>query len=382
MRILLVGDYPPDPRLGSTKVYVKLQEEFRSLGHTCDMLLADAIGSFPENQYVRRALGPLAALNAVRRQVRANGPYDVVDVASAEGLWIAKARGLLLPHMAVISRSNGLEHLNYDRIIADHDAGLLYKGWSRRWFHPLARLSQVAAAGRAADRLLLLNEVDVAFALDAGWKPADRIDLVPHGVSTRFITDSPTGKERRGDGILFCSTWAGMKGVPYLTEAFARLIRAGHRWNLTVLGGGVPEADIRRDFPAVARPFVTIIDRAPEDQLMGAYRTHDVMVLPSTYEGFGMVVVEAMSQRLPVVATPVGCATSLIDDGRSGLIVPLRDAAALAEALHRMLTDGALRARCSDAAFDRVRDMTWARTARLTLDVYERAMAANGRRVS
>jgi glycosyltransferase involved in cell wall biosynthesis len=200
-------------------------------------------------------------------------------------------------------------------------------------------------------------------------------------VSARFITDSPRGDERRGDGLLFCSTWAGMKGVAYLTEAFARLIRAGHRWNLTVLGGGVPEADIRRDFPAVARPFIRIIDRAPEEQLMAAYRTHDLMVLPSTYEGFGMVVVEAMSQRLPVVATPVGCAASLIEDGRSGLLVPLRDAAALADALQRMLTDAALRARCSVAAFDRVRNMTWANTARLTLDVYERAIAGNGPRV-
>jgi glycosyltransferase involved in cell wall biosynthesis len=376
MRILLVGDYPPDPRLGSTKVYVKLQEEFRALGHTCDLLLADAIGRFPSNQYARRALGPVAALKAVARQVRERGRYDVIDVASAEGLWIARARGTLLPRMAVVSRSNGLEHLNYARIIADHDAGLVQKGWSRRWFHPLVRLSQVAAAGRAADRLLLLNEKDVAFAIEQGWKPAGEIDLVPHGVSTRFITDSPTADERRGDGILFCSTWASMKGIAYLTEAFARLIRAGERWNLTVLGGGVPKGDILHDFPAVARPFVTIVDRAPEDQLMDAYRTHDVMVLPSTYEGFGMVVVEAMSQRLPVVATPVGCASSLIEDGQSGLLVAPRDAAALADALQRMLADAALRARCSAAAFDRVRGMTWAHTARLTLEVYARAIAS------
>jgi glycosyltransferase involved in cell wall biosynthesis len=378
MRILLVGDYPPDARLGSTKVLVKLQEEFRSMGHTCDLLLSDAIGRFPTNQYARRALGPVAALTAVRRQFRTHGPYDVVDAASAEGLWIAKARGRLLPPTAVVSRSNGLEHLNYERMLADHDAGLMQKGWTKRWFHPLARLSQVAAAARAADRLVLLNEGDRAFALERGWKPADRIDLVAHGVSSRFITDAPTGQERRGDGILFCSTWVAMKGAPYLTEAFARLIRAGHRWNLTVLGGGLPEARIRADFPAVARPFVTIVERAPEDELMAAYRTHDLMVLPSTYEGFGMVVVEAMSQKLPVVATAVGCARSLIEHERTGLLVPLRDATVLAEALERMLTDSSLRARCAEAAFARVRDMTWSHTARQTLDVYQRAIESHG----
>src|SRR5437764_2753331 len=47
MRILLVGDYARDARLGSTKVLVKLQEEFRALGHVCDLLLADDLGVHP-----------------------------------------------------------------------------------------------------------------------------------------------------------------------------------------------------------------------------------------------------------------------------------------------------------------------------------------------
>ena len=73
------------PRLGSTKVLVKLQEEFRALGHVCDLVLADDLGVHPRNAHLRRALAPMSALAAVRRAFRANGPYDVVDVASAEG---------------------------------------------------------------------------------------------------------------------------------------------------------------------------------------------------------------------------------------------------------------------------------------------------------
>jgi glycosyltransferase involved in cell wall biosynthesis len=109
---------------------------------------------------------------------------------------------------------------------------------------------------------------------------------------------------------------------------------------------------------------------------MAAYRAHDVLAWPSTYEGFGMVLVEAMSQRLPVVATPVGCATALIDNERTGLLVPRRDAAALAAALDRMLADESLRACVAGAAFARVRGMTWARTAEQTLEVYRKAIAA------
>ena len=54
-------------------------------------------------------------------------------------------------------------------------------------------------------------------------------------------------------------------------------------------------------FAPAVRPFVTVIDRAPEDRVMAEYRRHDALLFPSTYEGFGLVVIEAMSQRLPVI---------------------------------------------------------------------------------
>ena len=374
MRILLVGDYPADPRLGSAKVLFKLMEEFRALGHQCDLMLADRLGPFPRHPYVRQALGPLVARAAVRRAIAQTGAYDVIDVASAEGLWIASCRRRR--GAAVVSRSNGLEHLNYERMLDDHDAGLLHKPWTRRWFHPAVRLTQVAAAAAAADRLLLLNDVDRDYAVRRRWKTPDEIDVVPHGVSARFLADAPGPGAPRGQGILFCGSWTAVKGVTYLADAFARIVRAGVRTNLTVLGGGVPAADILASFDPVARPHLTIVDRCAEDEVMQAYRTHDVLAWPSTYEGFGMVVVEAMSQRLPVVAAPVGCARSIVDSGHNGLLVPPRDAAALAEALARMLESPELRRGCGDAAHERVRGMSWTATATLTLDSYERALSS------
>ena len=376
MRILLVGDYSRDPRLGSTKVLVKLQEEFRALGHVCDLVLADDLGVHPRNAHLRRAFGPLSAFAAIRRAFRANGPYDVVDVAGAEGLWIAAARRAGgFRHTAVVARSNGLEHLDYQRMLDDHDHGLLRKPWSRRLLYPAVRLSQVAGAARAADRLLLLNETDRDFALRRRWKAGDKIDVVAHGISSTFLADAPPRGAPRGRGILFCGSWAAVKGVTYLADAFSIMVARGMRTNLTVLGGGVGHDTIRSSFASGARSHLTIVDRAPEAEVMDAYRTHDVLAWPSTYEGFGMVVIEAMSQRLPVVATPVGCARTLIDHERTGLRVPPRDPEALAAALTRALADPALRMRLADAAFDAVRHMTWTQTARATLDVYSKARA-------
>lgn len=376
MRILLVGDYPRDARLGSTKVLVKLQEEFRALGYVCDLLLADDLGVHPRNAHLRRAFAPVNALVAVRRAFRANGPYDVIDVASAEGLWIAALRRAgVLRGTTVVARSNGLEHLDYQRMLDDHDHGLLHKPWSRRLLYPAVRLSQVAAAARAADRLILLNEVDRDFALGRRWKAGDRIDVVSHGISSSFFADAPPREAPRGRGILFCGSWAAVKGVTYLAAAFSAMVAGGSGANLTVLGGSVPEETIRSAFEPPAHPHVTIIGRAPEPEVMAAYRTHDVLAWPSTYEGFGMVLIEAMSQRLPVVATPVGCARALVRHEQTGLLVPPRNPGALAAALTRALGDASLRTRLADAAFDAVRDMTWTRTAQATLAVYAKALA-------
>lgn len=376
MRILLVGDYARDARLGSTKVLVKLQEEFRALGHVCDLVLADDLGAHPKNAHLRRAVAPISALAAIRRAFHANGPYDVVDVASAEALWIAAARRAGgFRDTAVVARSNGLEHLDYQRMLDDHDHGLLRKPWSRRLLYPVVRLSQVAAAARAADRLILLNETDRDFALGRRWKPGDKIDVIPHGISSAFLAAVPPRDARRGRGLLFCGSWAAVKGVTYLASAFSKMVADGVRTNLTVLGGSVDDETIRSAFAPDARPLVTITGRVPESEVMAAYRTHDVLVWPSTYEGFGMVVIEAMSQRLPVVATPVGCARTLIAHEHTGLMVPARDPDALAAALTRALGDSSLRTRLAEAAFDVVRDMTWTRTARTTLAVYEKARA-------
>jgi glycosyltransferase involved in cell wall biosynthesis len=381
VRILLVGDYPPDPLLGSTKVLLKLQEEFRSLGHGCDVLLGDAIGSQPRNRHLRQACGPVLARAAVKRMVRANGPYDVIDVASAEGLWLATGGRSVVNGAAVVSRSNGLEHLNYQRALDDDAAGLVRKPWTRRLFHPAVRLSQVAAAARVADRLLVLNELDREYAVRQRWKDPSRIDVVGHGVSQRFLGDAPSTAETRGAGILYCGSWTHVKGIAYLVDAFARLAQSRPGVRLTVLGGALPRDQILQAFPEHARQRLTIVDRVPEDGVMAAYRRHDVLAWPSTYEGYGMVLLEAMSQCLPVVATPVGCARSLVAPDETGILVPARDGAALAAGLARMLDDATFARRCAAAAFDRVQPLTWSRTAAKTLEVYERAIHGRHERV-
>jgi len=379
VKILLVGDYPADPRLGSAKVYYKLGESFRELGHACDVLLRPEIGEAPDNWRVRQVVSARMTERAIRRAIHERGPYDVVDVASGEG-WLFALRRNKGRGPAVISRSHGLEHLNYRRTLGDAADGLTSKGWTRRIYYPTVRLPQVAAAARLGDALIVLNEGDRDFALARGWQPPDRVHVVAHGVSERFLADAPPLDAPRGQGVLFCGSWDAVKGAPYLARAMAILAEAGDAPRLTILGPGLPESAVLESFPAAARPFVRVVPRAPEDEVMRHYREHDLLVMCSTYEGFGMVVVEAMSQGLPVIATPVGCAPMVVRDGENGMMVPARDPAALAAAFRRLMADAPLRRRMAEGASLSARQFTWRATAERTLRVYQGSAALGSRR--
>jgi glycosyltransferase involved in cell wall biosynthesis len=375
LNVLLVGDYANDARLGSAKVAHKLREELQALGHHCDVLFSDEIGPRPAGRQVRQLVSPMLAGRAIGRALQARS-YDVVDAASAEGLWFGVQRRLgAHGRTAFVCRSNGLEHLNYQRLLDDSAAGLQRKPWTRRFWYPASRLSQVAAAARLADRLLLLNDGDRQFALSRGWQPAERIDVVPHGVSDRLLA-APAADSPRGGGVLFCGAWDHVKGIAYLVDAFGRLHEMGRRVPLTILGPGPAPADVLAAFPPALRPHITVLDRMPEDRVVAEYRRHDIMVFPSTYEGFGLVVLEAMSQGLPVVATPVGCAPMLIRNDENGVIVPLRDGAALSAAVARLMDSTAERARLGANAAAAVASLSWRRTAERTVDVYRGAIAA------
>jgi glycosyltransferase involved in cell wall biosynthesis len=375
LRILLVGDYADDPRLGSAKVAHKLREEFRAAGHECDALFAGDVGTRPAGRQVRQLVAPVLAARAIARAF-ARRPYDVVDAASAEGLWFGAARHAGRRRSAAfVCRSNGLEHRNYDRMLDDSREGLSSKPWTRRVWYPVSRLSQVAAAARLADRLLVLTRTDRQFALDRRWQPEDRIDVVAHGVSGRFLATS-SARAIRGSGALFCGSWDFTKGITYLAAAFSTLADEGRPIPLTVLGPGVPAGLVLSAFGEAARPHVTVIDRVSEEQVVEEYRRHDVLVFPSTYEGFGLVVLEAMSQGLPVIATPAGCAPDLVTSGETGVMVPFRNSRALADAVTRVMSSPEERARFGIAAAARVSAMSWKQTAERTVDVYGKALAA------
>lgn len=156
--------------------------------------------------------------------------------------------------------------------------------------------------------------------------------------------------------LLFVGKLRYYKGVQYLIAALPQLPDV----KLLVVGTGPMEEEWR----ALAAKWnvaerVIFTGEVPDEDLPAYYHAADLFVLPACErsEAFGTVLLEAMAAGLPLVTTEVGTGTSWVNqDGVTGLIVPPRDPIALADAIHRLLDDTALRREMGHKAFDRVRN--------------------------
>jgi len=161
--------------------------------------------------------------------------------------------------------------------------------------------------------------------------------------------------------ILFVGRLIERKGLPYLIEALGGL-RQHLPAALDIVGTGSQQAALEQ--VAAERgvaDVVRFLGRVSNSELARLYASCDVFVLPSIVdshgdtEGLGVVLLEAMSYGRPVVATDVGGIPDIVLDERTGLLVPQKDAPALAHAMRRLLANRALAKRLGAGGRDHVR---------------------------
>jgi glycosyltransferase involved in cell wall biosynthesis len=176
------------------------------------------------------------------------------------------------------------------------------------------------------------------------------VQVVPYGAPS---VSYASGESRSGKlAVLFVGALSQAKGLKYLLEAAAKLER---QIDLTLIGKRVSSLI---PTPAVLDKHRWIPSLAYDDLLREMAR-HDVLVLPSLHEGFGLVIGEAMAQGLVVIATPHTAAPDLIDDGVDGFIIPIRSAEAITEKLELLRLDPARLAEMKQAARRKAKIHSW-----------------------
>ena len=174
---------------------------------------------------------------------------------------------------------------------------------------------------------------------------APRLEGVPSG-------HAPTKREERLR-VLFVGSLGQRKGLSYLFHAVRSL---GSSVELTVIG-----ARPLMPCPALDRELSSVrwIASCSHREVLGEMAAHDVFVFPSLFEGFGLVLLEAMAMGLPIITTPNTAGPDLITDGVEGFIVPIRSSEKIAEKLDLLRREPDRRVAMADLARKRAQEFTW-----------------------
>jgi D-inositol-3-phosphate glycosyltransferase len=309
------------------------------------------------------------------------------------------------------------EGLHYD-VIHSHYwlSGLAARGLRRAWgapivqmFHTLGQMKNSVASSPAewepaarilgeaevmslADQLVAATPLERAQMVWLYGADAARIAVVPCGVDLNLFRTIPPTEAKRALGlpadrrvILFVGRIEPLKGIDTLLRAIALIAPDIPRWQQelsVIIIGGAAGAGVEMVNAELSRleqlradlgieQLVTFQGAKDQDSLVYYYSAAEMVVVPSHYESFGMVALEAMACGTPVVASKVGGLAFSIQDGQTGFLVPNNDPEALAAKIRLLLNDDALRQRLGRQAAGWARRYNWPTVASQIVDLYE-----------
>ncbi len=152
--------------------------------------------------------------------------------------------------------------------------------------------------------------------------------------------------------VLFVGALSQRKGLSYLLRAVARL---GSKVELTLIGRRVADCRVLDAMLCMHRWIPSLSHPALVEEIS----RHDVMVFPSLFEGCALVVLEAMSQGVPVITTPSAGSSDFVSNGKDGFVVPIRDVEAIVEKLEMLILDRDRLAAMSHAAISKAAQHSW-----------------------
>jgi D-inositol-3-phosphate glycosyltransferase len=215
---------------------------------------------------------------------------------------------------------------------------------------PALRIEEEARIVAEADRVVAANVVERAHLVWHYGARADRIAVIPCGVDTELFQPMDPAKAKDllelppDPLLLYVGRLQPIKGLDTLLEAMPAVPEPAC---LLIVGGEHDEresahgAALRRRLTALGlERRVRFLRAQPQRRLRLFYAAADATVVPSHYESFGMVALEAMACGSPVVASRVGGLTTTVQDGVTGRLVPEGDPAALAAAITSLLDGG------------------------------------------
>lgn len=364
---------------GGMNVYVReTARRLGRLGYSIDIFTRDD-GSQP----------PVLALEPNARLISLEaGPRE--PVAKSESIE-------LLPAFLHAMRSFRQHHdLHYDLLQSHYwQAGWVASLLAPRWgiphvatFHTLGevknrallseneteqRISAERRIAQTADRVICFSEHERQVLTSVYGSAPDHVEVIPCGVDLQRFQPLDNAECRQALGlgsvpiVLYVGRLEALKGIDILVLAMAQLERSDAQ--LLIVGGdSQAEAEVR-DLKQLAASLgiesrVRFVGAVEQSELPRYYNAADVCVMPSYYESFGLVAVEAMACGTPVIGSRVGGLATTIEDGETGYLIPWRCPEPFAERIDLILSNGELRRNLSRSARRSMMRFGWDGVAR------------------
>jgi D-inositol-3-phosphate glycosyltransferase len=252
------------------------------------------------------------------------------------------------------------------------------------------RIASERAVLQGAERIICATEQERSAIRALYGADLDKVTVIPLGVDMDRFRPAVKADARRRLGlgderiILFVGRLEPLKGVDILIGA-ASMLDSDVDCSVLIVGGDETSSAQVEQLKGLARALgvgerVAFAGAVDHEMLPLYYNAADVCVVPSHYESFGLVAIEAMASGVPVVASRVGGLTGTVKDGETGYLIPWLCPEPFAERIELLLDNEPLRVSLGEAAREAVSRYRWENVAGSVLEVYEALTGAAGSR--
>ncbi|MFW9923094.1 MAG: glycosyltransferase family 4 protein [Candidatus Thorarchaeota archaeon] len=214
--------------------------------------------------------------------------------------------------------------------------------------------------------------------------PNDKMTIIPNGVRFKEFSVSLTSEERLSHHLKYARknehiiSYIGRlvpeKGVNILLGAVQKVLQLKPNTKFVIAGEGWHRAELERIVNELKiKDKVLFTGYLPENDFLPYFRVSDVLVVPSTYEPFGIVALEGMATKTPIIVSDVGGLSEIVDHRWTGMKVPPENSDALADAIIELLENDLLRKQLVKNAMQKLKHVfDWSIIADQTIKIYDK----------
>src|SRR5271156_7194890 len=395
--LLLSWEYPPVIEGGLARHVRKLAEALVRQGVTVDVLTR---GIGEHSELAQEAVAELGG-GTVHRGREPSWPRDLDRFLA----WVERMNDDMLAAGEALAEAHSYDLIHgHDWLVGHASAALAdrlrvpymttihatehgrHQGWVQDY--PQSHIHSVERwMARRADAVVVCSYYMRGHVADIFGIDERRITVIPNGVDPSDL--QPVGDlqalrrefaEPQEKLVLLVGRLVYEKGFQLAIDALPGVIDRVENVRFVVAGSGTHEQELKTQARRLGlSPHGNFLGWIGDDALHSLYRIADLCVVPSIYEPFGLVALEAMASGCPCIVADTGGLREVVPNHDVGLRFRSRDPASLARMLERVLTDDALRDRLVAEASEHVLRFDWVDVAAQTRDVHRRLVGARAR---